>query len=400
MIASGVTLARQLTFAPNGDLFVTNYAGNVWLLRDDDGDGVYATSEVHPFATITGIGSNNTHLDLATGYLYTGTPGGVRRFPYVPGALTGGDGDDVVVNIPVGGAHALHTTHVYDGWLYVQSGSSGNVTHETGGLDYDVIRSLIKRFDLSKFVAGTPFQWGAGEPFTLGLRNPVGFTRNELTKKMYAVVNGMDDIIHAGVDVHQDNPGEQIVELTAGAGYGYPFCFTAQRVFVTGTTGPIFPAGTQLGHSLSLHDDAWCAANSKPPTSFIQAHSAPLDIAFFDKQPQGGLSEDYRGGAFIALHGSWDRDTATGHKVVWLPFNPDGTSTMPTSTDTDTTFPYKVVFGGGTSAGPKDGPWTLDQGGVTESPVRPAGVAISPIDGALYVASDHDGNIYRIGLKK
>src|SRR4051812_7327014 len=46
-VASGISYVRQLTFAPNGDLFATNYLGRVWLLRDDDGDGVFSKAEVH-----------------------------------------------------------------------------------------------------------------------------------------------------------------------------------------------------------------------------------------------------------------------------------------------------------------------------------------------------------------
>jgi glucose/arabinose dehydrogenase len=214
------------------------------------------------------------------------------------------------------------------------------------------------------------------------------------------VVNGMDEMFYGGADVHIDNPGEQLVELTAGGVYGYPFCLTAQRVFSQGATGDLFSAGTQVANEFfSVHDNAWCAAHSTMPTTFFQAHSAPLDIVFFDEQPSGSLPEGKRGGAFVAFHGSWERETGqTGHKVVWVPFRSGGTSIMPSSTATTTTFPYEVVFGGGTSAGPVDGPWTLDENGIVEHPVRPAGVAISPVDGALYVTSDLGGNVYRLGL--
>jgi glucose/arabinose dehydrogenase len=334
----------------------------------------------------------------------------VKRFAYVAGAKTGGAPEDVVVGQPSGG-HSYHTSHVYDGWLYVHSGSAANSSHTDGPgqLAYDTNRSLIKRFDLSKLVAKTPFQWSSGEAFTLGLRNVNGFARNETTKKIYGVVNGIDDVHYTSVagqegpDVHVDNPGEQIVEIAAGKSYGYPFCFTAQRVFTNGDTGTLLAPGTQLHNwGYNTHDDAWCATNSLVPTTFVQAHSAPLDLVFFDKQAQGVLPERFRGGAFVAFHGSWNREIAqTGYKVVWVPFKPDGTSPMPTSTDDATTFPHEVVFGGGTSAGAKDGRWTSAPTGTTPRPyVRPAGVAISPVDGALYISSDEDGVLYRVGLKR
>jgi glucose/arabinose dehydrogenase len=236
----------------------------------------------------------------------------------------------------------------------------------------------------------------------VGLRNANGFARNEITKKIYTVVNGLDNQNYEGQDVHLDNPGEQIAEVAAGKKYGYPFCFTAQRI-VKG--GNVVAPGTQLwnigyGGGDTATGDAWCAANSSPPTTFVQAHSAPLDITFFDKQAQGALPEKWRGGAFVAFHGSWNREgQQTGYKVVWQPFNADGTAPLPTSTDKTTTFPYEVVFGGGSvTGGPvdKSWSWSSDTGG---EQVRPAGVAVSPIDGALYVASDQGGFVYRIGVK-
>src|SRR5262249_25634165 len=152
-------------------------------------------------------------------------------------------------------------------------------------------------------------------------------------------------------------PGEQLVELRPGARFGYPFCFTAQRVVVN---GQVIPPGTSLFNQdfASGLDDAWCAANADAPATFVQAHSAPLDIAFYDAQPAGALPARWRGGAFVSFHGSWDRGSATGYKVVWVPFDAQGTSPMPSSTTSDTTFLYETVFGGGSAAGPRDGPWS------------------------------------------
>jgi glucose/arabinose dehydrogenase len=390
---------RQLTFAPNGDLFGVSDNGTIWLYRDADDDGFFTAKEIHNWGT-TGGNGNNAHLDVAGGFVYAGSANGVKRFAYTAEATKGGAAEDVVVGQPNGG-HSKHTTHVYDGFLYVHSGSTGNATHESGNgqADYDTKRSVIKRFDLSKLASGTPFQWDAGEAFTLGLRNINGFARNETTKKIYGVVNGLDNQTYKGQPVTNENPGEQVLEIAAGKKYGYPFCFTAQRVV---DNGAVVAPGTQLvnvTYAGNPHDDAWCNANSEKPTTFVQAHSAPLDLAFFDTQAQGALPEKWRGGAFIALHGSWNRTPATGYRVVWQPFNADGSAPLPTSTTTTTTFPYEVIFGGGSTASHEDGPWSWSSDSAGEG-VRPAGVAVSPIDGALYIASDSGGLVYRIGIKK
>lgn len=400
LVSSPVSRLRQITFAPNGDMFGQSGNGKIWLFRDDDDDGFFAKNEIHEWGD-TGGNGNNAHVDADGGYVYAGASNGVKRFAYDPVSTKGGVAEDVVVGQPSGG-HSKHTTHVYGGWLYVHSGSSGNATHEggSGQSDYDKERSLIKRFDLSKFTPGQPFQWEAGEAYTLGLRNANGFARNETTGKIYGVVNGLDEQHYGNTDVHTDNPGEQIVEIAPGKKYGYPFCFTAQRIVEQGS---LIAPGTQLvnrGYAGNPHDDGWCAANSDKPTTFVQAHSAPLAIAFFDKQAEGALPEKWRGGAFIAFHGSWNRSPATGYKVVWQPFNADGTAPMPTSTNDTTTFPYEIVFGAGTVAGgaeDKAWAWSADNAGET---VRPAGVAVNPSDGALYIASDEGGLVYRVGIKK
>jgi glucose/arabinose dehydrogenase len=248
------------------------------------------------------------------------------------------------------------------------------------------------------------------------VRNVTGFTR-DARGRMVGVLSGMDDVRYGGTDIHADNPGEEIVALEKGKAYGYPFCFAAARVAVGGqlvSPGSKLHAAWSSQNPLansteSAHDDAWCGAHADLPLTFMQAHSSPLGIAFFDG-PDGALPAHYRGGAFVALHGSWDRTPATGYKVVWVPFDHDGKTPMPTSTAESTAYPYEVVFGGGANGTAQDGPWSWSSGELGESPVRPVGVAISPVDGALYVSSDNgsvplqrssnskaEGNLYRIG---
>lgn len=397
VVAKDPRALRQLTFASNGDLWVATRDGYIKVLRDDNANGFYEPSEIHTWATTTPIG-NNVHIDESGGFVYAGSPEGVVRWPYSATLLTApAPAEPVVVGQPSDG-HPLHTVHVYDGYLYVMSGSEGDATNSMPP-EYDTKRALLRRWKLATFAQGQPWQWASGENVSLGLRNMVGFTRNA-AGRMYGVVNGLDLARHAGVDLHEDNPGEQIVELGKGRNFGFPYCFTAQRAVID---GGLIPPGTQLAYDgWPNHDNAWCLANSMKPTTFVQAHSAPLDILFFELQPKGVLPERWRGGAFVSLHGSHARTVDTGFKVVWIPFDANGQAPMPTSTLTDTTFPYETVFGGGDTNGPKDGPWTwtapLPPDTLVDQP-RPVGLAIHPTDGALYISSDQFGIIYRIGLK-
>jgi glucose/arabinose dehydrogenase len=354
------------------------------------------------------MNGNNAHVD--GGFLYAGSEMGVKRWAYSSQADDLGAGEDVVVGQPSTGTHKLHTVHVYDGWLYVHSGSEDNAVAPAAP-EYDTNRAVLKRFRLADFQSGTPFQWTAGEVVVKGIRNMVGFTRNG-AGRMYGVVNGLDNLTYGGADVHADNPGDDLVALEPGTAHGYPYCFTTEHIVVGGN---VVTPGTQLGSATdpeapdpdfsNPHDDTWCAQNSVPPVTFTPAHAAPLDIAFLESSKV--LPAEWQGGAFVALHGSWDTPTSVGHKVVWIAFDANGKAEQPTATVAGASFPFTVVFGGGNGSMPIDGKWGWSAGDWGEDPVRPVGVAVSPLDGALYVSSDngsiagagesaHQGVVYRI----
>jgi glucose/arabinose dehydrogenase len=390
-VATGQGALRQITFSSNGDLWGVNGNGQIKRFRDANGDGVYQSGEIVTWAT-TGGNGQNVHIDEAGGYLYSGTNAGVRRWMWSNTIDSGGNGQDVLTGQPTGG-HGKHTVHVWDNWMYVMSGSSGNVTASSPN-SYDTNRNIIKRFNMASF--SSAFTWGSsGEIFADGIRNVLGFNLDAMGR-MYGVQNGQDDVTYGGSDVHNDNPGEVIIRLDQGSHHGYPFCMVAQRI------NSIAP-GTQVRSEIfpsNPRDDAWCqnTANVARPATFVQAHAAPMDIVFFlPGLPAGALPERWRNGAFVSLHGSWNRSPATGFKVVWVPFNADGTSPMPTNSGNTTTFPHEVVLSGGNASGSQDGMWNISGG---ETNVRPVGVAVSPVDGALYISSDSDGYVYRVGLQR
>jgi glucose/arabinose dehydrogenase len=388
---------RQIGFASNGDLIGVRTTGDVMRFRDLDDDGMFAgASEVGTLGN-TGGNGNNAHLDEASGFLYAGSPDGVVRWPYTAEAAQLGTPEPVVVNQPSSGTHTYHTVHVYDGWLYVHSGSEDNMVAPMAP-DYDTDRSVLKRFDLAQLNAAAPFDWTAGEVVAVGLRNMVGYTRDP-EGTLFGVVNGIDDLAYAGEDVHLDNPGEPLVRIEPGDAFGYPFCFTAQSI--TTAEGVIEP-GAQLASEVdgftNPHDDAWCEQNSEPPVSFLPAHSAPLDLTFYDPGTSSprSLPQEWVGGAFVSQHGSWNTMPSVGHNVVFFPFEPE--PAMPSTDQNPPAYPFTVVFGGGSTAGHVDGEWGWSSGGMGENPVRPVGVAVSPVDGALYVSSDGEGALYRIGV--
>jgi glucose/arabinose dehydrogenase len=416
-VAIGQGQLRQIAFTSNGDLIGVTVPGNIIRYRDSNEDGGFDGGEIVTLGTQGGENGNNAHVDEEAGFLYAGSSDGVARFAYTSDMNELGEREDVVVGQPMSGTHRFHTVHVYDGWLYVHSGSEDNAVAPMLP-EYDTNRSLLKRFRLADFSPGTPFEWSSGEIVALGLRNMVGFKQNA-QGRMYGVINGIDDLMYGGEDVHLDNPGDDIVRLEPGLEHGYPYCFTAAHIELA---NGMVAAGTQLVSATdpeapdpdfeNPHDDAWCAANSQPPVTFVMPHSAPLDIVFHDGK-EGNLPREWRNGAFVALHGSWNTEPSVGHQVVYVPFDEDGRAPMPMANPEGTSYPFTVVFGGGTRAAPKDGiwGWGIQIPLLGEDPVRPVGVAISPIDGALYVSSDNasvlggegsaeDGALYRIGLDR
>jgi glucose/arabinose dehydrogenase len=407
-VAANQGQLRQITFDAQGALLGVTVNGAILRYRDLNNDGMYSGAEEISQIADTGGNGHNVHYDVTSGYLYAGTPTGVRRWAYQPTATTLGAGEQVVIDQPSTGLNPFHTVHLYDGWLYVSSGSESNVATPAAPA-YDTHRSVLKRFRISDFTAGTPFAWTSGEVYSAGIGNMLGFTRNQLGR-MYGVDTGIDNLVYANQDEHLDNPGDELLLLQPGGTYGYPYCFTASHIVANNI---VVNPGTQLATGVSgftnPHDDLWCANNSAAPITFVPPHSSPTDLVFFDAAaPAGGLPETLRGGAFVALHGSNNLTPSVGYQVIYVPFTANGTATRPTADQDRTTFPFPVIFGGAAGTSAVAGRWQWQSGAFGENPVRPIGVAISPIDGALYISSDNgsvsagtpQGYIYRVATQR
>lgn len=414
-VAMGQGALRDIEFTPNGDLIGVKKDGTVVRYRDVNDNGVFdpGGGEIVEWASTGGNGHNCTFSD---DFLYCGSKNGVVRFRYGDGNAKAAPAEEVITGQPGGGNHPLHSVRAWDGMLYVAMGSADNSV-DPMPRDYDRDRAVVKRFRIADFADKKPVAWKDGEVLVTGVRNATALGRGP-SGRLYAGINNLDDVHYAGVDVHEDNPGEVLVSLEKGKRYGYPFCFHAARVV---RDGKVVEPGTPLradvkkgklgGILNSNKDDAWCAANADRPLSFFQAHASVLDLELVPGTSTG-LPARYSGGLLATLHGSWDREAPTGYKVVWLPLDAAGNPAMPTSTATETRYPYEVVFGGGKSGVPKDGQWSWrgEHGG--ETLVRPVGLAISPVDGALYVSSDNapvglslpfgknEGALYRIAMKR
>jgi len=316
LFATGLSGVRNLVLGPGGAVYATlSDGGAIVRLVDANVDGVAEA----PTTVLTGL---NYPFGLAFrgDTMYFAEMTAVKRLD--PGATTP---VTLVPNLP-GGGHATRTLVIGpDNRMYLAVGSSCNVCNDTPP------RAAVTRYDLDGSNAHT---------FATGLRNSVGVAFNPATGELWANNNDRDDL---GDDV----PPEHLNVLRDGKWYGWPQCY------LPGRRNPEYPTAD--------------CSNVEPPAITVQAHSAPLGLAFYTGTM---FPAEFRGDAFMTYHGSWNRRVPTGAKVV------------------------RVRIQGGAAIAVEDfvAGWQLGDGSRWG---RPVGLLVMP-DGTLLVSDDMGGRIWRV----
>jgi glucose/arabinose dehydrogenase len=289
LFAGNLSSPRGLHVLPNGDVLVAESQGEpskspnkVTLLRDADHDG---RAEMRtpllervrqPFGLL-----------LSGDQLYVGNTNALVRFPYRAGDTRITASATKVLDLPAGGYNNHWTRNVVanaDGSkLFVSVGSGTNVDEEKED-QKDPRRAAVLEVNPD----GTGMRVYAG-----GLRNPVGLALEPETKVLWTVVNERDML---GDELVPD----YLTSVKEGAFYGWPFAYF----------GPIEDP-RKKGERPDL------VAKTIPPDYSLGAHVAPLSIAFYTGT---SFPARYRNGAFVSLHGSWNRSQFSGYKVVFVPF--------------------------------------------------------------------------------
>ena len=319
--------ARGMAVAPDGGVYVSQPgAGQVVRLADTNADGVADDRRVAARGLDEPFG-----LAVRDGHLYVANTGAVV------GVVLGADGTaagpaQTVATYSAGGGHSSRSIAFgADGALYVSIGSTCNVCEERSP-----DRATVMRFDPAT---------GAGRVYARGLRNAVGLAVHPTTRELWVSQHERDNIRPD----HQDLPPEEINILRDGGDYGWPYCHS-DRV-----------PNPEFG------DAARCAATIVPALK-MQAHSAPMMLAFLDRAT--AFPAEYRGDALVAFHGSWNRDTPTGAKVV------------------------RVRVEGGRPVSYED--FVVGWQGADGSRWgRPVGVAVAA-DGSVLVSDDAGGAVFRV----
>ena len=323
--AGDVPGARQMAVGPAGVVFVGSRSeGKVYALVDRDGD-----NRVDQVLVVASGLNSPSGIAFRDGALYVGAVNRILRFRDVARDLARPPKAEVASDAYPSDAHHGWKFIAFgpDGKLYVPVGAPCNVCAPPGPL-----HATITRLDLA-----------GGEPEVVarGVRNSVGFDFDPATGDLWFTDNGRDWL-------GDDQPPDELNHLTkVGEHFGFPFCHG------NGIRDPEHNAGRSCGEFTA-------------PARELGPHVAAIGMRFYTGRM---FPEKYRGGIFIAEHGSWNRSTPIGYRVSFV----------------------KIENGRATSYESFASGWLT---GSTASG-RPADVLVMP-DGALLVSDDKAGRIYRI----
>jgi glucose/arabinose dehydrogenase/cytochrome c553 len=376
---------RDLVAAPDGTLYANTWKGRYYrtspppggfliALKDTNGDG--RADSVQRFGiTNEAGGAGGSGIALYNGGLYAEEGDKVVRYALAPGsAVPTAAPTTILSGLPLTGDHPMHP-FVIDkkGNLFIDLGSATNACQAQNRIagsrgltpcTEKETRGGTWRYDANR----TGQVFSAKERYASGIRNGEGFAF-DAAGRLFATEHGRDQLYQNWPKLYTpeqgaDLPAEELIELKAGADYGWPECYydQYQKKLVL---APEY--GGDGGKTVGL-----CASRT-PPVAVFPGHWAPNDLAIYlgTKFPAG-----YRGGAFIAFHGSWNRAPLPqgGYNVVFQPL-----------ADGKAAGPY-VVFADGFAGSHKE---------PGRAAFRPSGLAVAP-DGSLYVSDDMHGRIWRI----
>ena len=354
--ATGLKHPRWINVLPNGDVTVAealflpgpiksvfDYAmvstmrraaavgvspNRITLLRDANGDGVAETRE----AFLEGL-SQPFGMALLGDTFYVGNTDGVVAFPYTSGATRITAPGRKLTAFKPGGHWTRSLLPSADGRkLFIGVGSFSNIGER--GLDIEAGRACIYELDLAT---------GSSRVFASGLRNPVGLAWEPRSGRLWTVVNERDGL-------GDETPPDYLTSVRDGGFYGWPYCYWGQTV------------------DDRVPQDPAAVAKAIVPDYALGGHTASLGLCWLPAETLPGFPE----GMAIGQHGSWNRSTLSGYRVVFVPFVDGRPSGPPRDILTGFLAPDERVSYG-----------------------RPVGVAIGP-DGALLVADDVGDVIWRV----
>lgn len=355
--ATGMQEPRVIEIAPNGDVFVADSsAGEIRVFRVGE-DGMAEESSVFASGLDRPYGIAFYPEGSSPEYVYVANTGSVVRFPYKSGDLkASGQPETVVEELPVGYHWTRDLAFSADGkTLYVAVGSGSNVALSSmkkeppeGFVDDHALGATWGGERWRADVLAFDPDGGNRRIYATGLRNCSGMTIQPETNDLWCVVNERDEL-------GNNLPPDYATHVEEGAFYGWPW------YYIGSNPDPRWrdAARPELADKVVV------------PDVLFQPHSAPLGIDFYTGDM---FPAEYKGDAFVAMHGSWNRNPRTGYKVVRLFFE-NGKAT-----GVYQDFMTGFVINGGNVWG------------------RPVDVTMAR-DGSLLVSDDGSGTIWRVAAE-
>ncbi|EXJ96177.1 hypothetical protein A1O1_01303 [Capronia coronata CBS 617.96] len=382
VVATGLSKPRGILLDQAGNLLVVEQGRGVisaHTINEDNGCVSVGTS-----SDVTSALNLNHGIELSSDgrTLYASSSQDVYSWNYDSSSRTVSDRTNLVTNMS-GSDHTTRTLLLPESapdMLVVTRGSTSNIDFDAASLASG--HSQVKAFNLRNRT-DTAYDFASdGLRLGWGLRNDVGIAEHPSSGGIWSVENSADQMTRMGVDIHEDNPAEELNFLgylngteyaSQGRNFGYPWCFSAWSVDDLPDNGNL-SVGSQYAVDASSasnnenRTDAYCAVQ-EPARLVFQAHMAPLDIKFNNSGQE----------AWVAFHGSWDRTDPVGYKVSVVAFDRNGDPVD----NLQSTTAARDVFA------------NEDNSGCPDNCFRPVGLAFDP-QGRIYVSSDASGEIYLI----
>ena len=386
IFADGIGHARHLVATPSGVVYANTWSGDYYdfdkvhaggfLVAMQDKSGTGKADSIERFGeTVQSGGAGGSGIGIYKGSLYAEINDRIVRYPLPTGGLVPqGSVETVVSGLPLGGDHPMHPFIIDPkGSLLIDVATISNscqpqnrqpkVPGANPCKELET-RGGIWRYDATK----TNQTFSPADRYATGIRNGEGFAIDE-AGRVFVTQHGRDQLHSNWPDLYKPSeeatlPAEELLLLKSGGDYGWPECYYdgAQKKLVL---APEY--GGDGGKTVGV-----CAKKIGPVAAF-PAHWAPNAAVRYDQKK---FPSRYRSGVFIAFHGSWNRAPYAqgGYNVVFQPLQGDHAAGN------------CEIFADGFA-------------GAIETPEkaahRPSGLAVGP-DGALYVADDIRGRIYRI----
>ncbi len=385
VFADNLGHVRHMVVAPDNTLYANTWSGRYFpnspppaagfliALKDTKGSGHADVIERFGWTPRQG-GAGGSGVALYNGGLYAEESDKIMRYPLEAGSIVPKRAPSVVVSgLPLTGDHPMHPFVIdKEGSLFVDVGSATNACEkknraprspgQTPCIEKET-RAGTWKFDANK----SDQRFSPAERYATGIRNGEGFAF-DADGRLFVTQHGRDQLFQSWPYLFTPQqsaelPAEEIVLLEKGADYGWPECYFDHF------QGKLVLAPEYGGDGKIV---ALCADRT-PPVAAFPGHWAPNDLLIYRGT---AFPDGYRGGAFIAFHGSWNRSPLPqqGYNVIFQPLSAGKTSG------------HYVVFADGFAGAVKT---------PEKAAFRPGGLAEGP-DGALYVSDDVHGRIWRI----